>query len=70
MERLKKDIVASLFALGILLLSCLIAIIVFVCRRGVATKGYVVEKWQRVRRRSAYQLKKLKRGDDPNVRYE
>lgn len=67
---MKKDAIALLIALGFLLLSFFLSIIIAIYRGGKKTKCYLVEDWKKTKREWTYQLRKFRGGDDSNVRYE
>ena len=67
---MKKDIVASaVAALGILFLFLFVGSI-RCYEKGKAFKCYVERDWQRTRSNFKIRLKRIRGGDDPNVRYE
>lgn len=66
----KKDAAAIFIALGFLLLSFLLSIIMCIYRGGKKTKCYLGDDWKKTKREWMYQLRKLRGGDDSNVRYE
>ena len=68
--KLKKDALALSMALGFLLLSFLVSLIMGICRIGKKTKCYLGNDWIKTKREWKYNLRKFRGGDDSNVRYE
>lgn len=70
MKQWKKDAVVLSIALGFLLLSFLLSIIMYIYRGGKKTKCYLEDDWNKTKREWKYNLRKFRGGDDSNVRYE